>query len=62
MSGKGDRRRPTVIPKGELEIREELLYGPEENKPALLELLNNLVADRLAQELNKNLQKGDSSL
>ena len=58
MNGKGDKRRPCSIPKAELEIREELLYGPEADKPALLDKLNRLVEDRLKHDLTMGLYKG----
>jgi len=51
MNGKGDKRRPCQIPKKELEIRNELLYGPEANKPALMADLVRLVEDRKAHGL-----------
>lgn len=51
MNGKGDKRRPSFIPKAELEIRNQLLYGPEANKPALLLALVRLVEDRKAHGL-----------
>ena len=49
--GKGGLYRESSIPKRELQIREELWRAKEEDKPALLEMLNKLVADR-AKHIN----------
>jgi hypothetical protein len=46
MNGKGDKRRPTNIPKCESDLRDALWRAPEEDKPALLSALVRLVEDR----------------